>query len=485
MQLTEWEKNQSSQTIAIASEDFEYFIFNVFSKSFDNFIGGGYIKELAGYYGDNIWTSRMSGRDHFKSAGLYAYFMWILMKQALSGGEYQYFSFQEAMSKYHIGKIKDLIQRNPYYEACIDRKPRAEGVIDYFWGYDENRKPLPSITLEPHGLLAFKRGIHCPGIFIDDPLRDPENKLNPTIIEKVNRIIFTELLDMVNKGGFCHIVGTPQTWQDFFFNEKMKLKFAVRIQPSIISDADKIAIWPEWHNWEELNHRREMRGVKIFNQEYMCRPVYAENSYFEEKQILNLINSELTNLQIREYKQEFPEDKPIIDELNVVDVYAGLDIGKKAHPSHFAVFKNTGSMDEPHFVEIHQKFMDGWDYIKQKEYCDRAIEFFKINTLRYDNTRGEFESFAEQGLLGPEYEPVNFSEKTKNGMAANLQKYVINSKIELIDDSRQFNQIVAVDNDLQTMASPEGHGDSFWSICLAIPEIIMQVRAWENKPEGW
>lgn len=29
---------------------------------------------------------------------------------------------------------------------------------------------------------------------------------------------------------------------------------------------------------------------------------------------------------------------------------------------------------------------------------------------------------------------------------------------------------IAVHNQLQAIESPQGHGDSFWSVCLALPE---------------
>ncbi|MCK9461599.1 MAG: hypothetical protein M0R80_18375 [Proteobacteria bacterium] len=481
-----------SKIMLRATLDFAFFIREVFSQSFDKyepFIGGDYLNAVGFYYQNFPYTSRISARDHFKSTGLYAKIMWDLLRDSFRGSENHYFSYRQEMSSYHLAKVKELIRRNPFYAGLIDHKPLAEGIMDYSWGLDEHGNPLPHITIDPQGLLTFKRGIHCRRVYIDDPLKDPENKLNPTIINKINRIIFTELLDMPSLvDGECHIVGTPQTWQDFFFDKRMKLKFKVWIQPAIISEAKKIVLWPEWRDFDELVRRRELRGVKIFNQEYMCKPVYSENSFFEEKDLLNVINPNLKNWSLSDL---IPED--LANRLKMSEVLAGLDIGKKVHPSHFVIF--YWDKDDKRWKQIHQKFMDGWDYFKQVEYCDQAIKFFNIDHLYYDNTRGEFEGFKEQGKLSHQYHGVVFNTKTKNGMASTLQKLVNNTKInergeveyreiELIDDFRQFNQILAVDNDLEAMESPEGHGDSFWSIGMALQE-KPKTRAFESKPEGF
>lgn len=38
----------------------------------------------------------------------------------------------------------------------------------------------------------------------------------------------------------------------------------------------------------------------------------------------------------------------------------------------------------------------------------------------------------------------------------------------MLNDDRQKEQILAVDNNLNAMESPDGHGDSFWSNALAL-----------------
>ncbi len=49
--------------------------------------------------------------------------------------------------------------------------------------------------------------------------------------------------------------------------------------------------------------------------------------------------------------------------------------------------------------------------------------------------------------------------------------------VDLVDDPRQHNQLLAVNNNLQAVESPQGHGDSFWSVALALPEKDQQQEA--------
>ena len=72
-------------------------------------------------------------------------------------------------------------------------------------------------------------------------------------------------------------------------------------------------------------------------------------------------------------------------------------------------------------------------------------------------------------------EGVNFTQKKKFEIAAQFEKAVKNKKIVLLADDRQKRQILNCDNDLKSMDTPEGHGDSFWSNALAIDAALGAV----------
>ena len=93
-------------------------------------------------------------------------------------GCFKYFSYNYTMAAYHTEKIKLAIVNNPFYSDLKDHKKAAESVLKFSW----DGKTF--ITLDPRGLLEFKRGIHCPLIYVDDPFQDPANKLLLTNIKE-------------------------------------------------------------------------------------------------------------------------------------------------------------------------------------------------------------------------------------------------------------------------------------------------------------
>lgn len=429
---------------------FYWFVRNVFSYSFERgtFVDGLYIKEVTDVMDANKWTMDVSARDHFKSTRLYAEIMYDIFTTE-SDLECHYFSYQQGMSSYHLAKLKKMIQANPYFRGFKDLSPMAVSAIHYFNG-------KATYQALPEGLLSFKRGIHAERIYIDDPLKDPENKLAPTVIYKINNIIKTEMFAMVKKGGICRVVGTPQTNNDFFFDEKLQNKFVVHVRPAIVDELNKVVIFPEWKSYEELDDIRNTIGEKAFNQEYMTKPSYSENSYVERKDLEKVVDINLA--QSVGYEGSH-------------DVVAGFDIGKKAHPAHLAIFERTRGADGKFkYKQLLSKWFDGVEYKTQLEYLLLAKDLYKIDKLRYDNTRGEFEGFAEQGLLPKSFEPVQFSMKTNNAMAVSLNTVITEGRVAFINDVRQVDQILQVNNDLQAIESPQGHGDSFWSNAMALWE---------------
>jgi hypothetical protein len=433
--------------IARAKNDFSYFVREVFSKSeslFPNgFVDGDMILEVSDFLQDNKKTARVSARDHFKSTSLYAHFMWKVLNSYGKNLEGHYFSYQQTMAGYHIAKIKAAIKSNPYFNSITDKKKTAESVIKFTWD-DEHY-----ITLVPHGLLEFKRGIHAPLIYVDDPFQDPSNKMILTVIDKINDIFKTQILDMVQDE--IHVCGTPQTNQDFFFDKNIMERFAVMIRPAITDEKNKQVLWPEWMSWEDLMAKKREKGEKMFNQEYLCKPTYAEEAFIDRTRLYELVNPKLENLL---YSKDYEIDEEVV---------GGFDIGKKAHPSHLAIFKIN---EDGKKIQIHQKFMDGWPYTRQISYLKTVIECLKVDALYYDNTRGEFESFEEQGELPACMKPVVFTLKTKHSMSAQLDKAITNGEVEFLNDERMLSQMLMVTNDLVAIETPQGHADSFWSVSL-------------------
>jgi len=464
--------------VSQASNDFAFFVNNIFCLSVKHFVKGEHVDNTARFLSQSKRTIRVSARHHFKSFSFYAYFMWKLMYEgSVSNIEAHYFSYNSELAGYHINKIKQCIEANPYFADLKDYKPTAETVLKYSW---DNKN---FTTISPHGLVQFKRGIHGDLIFVDDPFQDPENDLNPLIIYKINEIFKSNILDMPKEpDGELHVCGTPQTNEDFFFDKTVTARFKTSILPAISKDPDtgeERALWPEWMSLEELYKKREERTERIFSKEYMCTPVYSTKSFFSKEKIM----SKIVNKNLSMWKPTMPY-------LPETDVIAGFDIGKKTHPSHLSVFECRNNR----LIMIFQKWMDGWSYSNGKtffeahptqlEYLKMIIKNFKIKELRYDNTRGEFESFAEQGLLPKEMIPMVFTNKFRTAGAAAFDKLVERSQMEIINDERLIDQICCLTNDLQAIESKWGHGDSFWSIVLAINCVKDLVGFYDDEQEG-
>ncbi len=450
--------------LAKLRNDLPYFVREVFSKSEGvlkdgKWTGGDFIDDLADWLQNEHLTIRVSARDHFKSMSFYAYIMWLIFKNANSDLEIQYFSYNAKMAGYHTQKIKRAIASNPYFEQIKDLKKTADSIISYTWN-GKNK-----VTVNPRGLLEFKRGIHSPIVFVDDPMQDPENKLSPVRIMQINDIMKTQIMDMWQKE--LHIAGTPQTTSDFFFDPTFTKRFSVRIMPAIVNEEEKQALWPEWMSYDELQLKKYERGNKIFNQEYMCSPVYSEEAFISADYYDPCVDKDAKNYLPAEWEAVL-ESRKKIDNFEDRDIAGGFDIGKKAHPSHLVLFEHDHLNRK--WNQIHSKWMDSWNYIDQLEYLQMICDSFNPYVLYYDNTRGEFEAFDEGGDLPAAMEPVTFTIKTKHAMAVNFDKGLGNKDISLLPDTRQRNQILVVNNDLLAPETPEGHGDSFWSVCLSLKD---------------
>lgn len=449
-----------------AKDDYPYFVENVFSYSSDiltrgQWTGGAFITDITTWLSKNPRTMRVSAKDHFKSMSFYSHIMWKILRLYFTGmnREIQYFSYKQVMAAYHVGKIKTAVACNPFFNGVVDLKTTAEGAISYSW--DGEKK----LTVTAKGLLEFKRGIHCPDVYVDDPFQDPDNKMIPTKINKINDVMKNQIIDMAQEE--LHVVGTAQTNHDFFFDKDLTSRFSVRVLPAIVDEKNKKVLWEEWMSWDDLMQRKRERGEKIFNQEYLCSPVYSENMFVDTKERLyGVVNTLLKNFSLIDWGKEVKRREEA-DEETDFDRVAGWDLGKKNHPAHFVVFEKRDNKR----VQIHDKWFDRQDYTAQLEHINHFREEMGIYKIYYDATRGELEMMEETGDLPGEFEGIHFTHKSKYKMAGAFDRAITNKQVELLNIPRTINQIMMVNNELQAPETPEGHGDSFWSVCLSFMDM--------------
>jgi len=394
---------------------------------------------------DNLNYLAILPRAHFKSTILgHAFSIWRSLK-VQGSTNILYLSYSDTMAKYHISEINKEVNRNPILKDMMTNKaPKADFTFRYDTGNGGSAEILHG------GLFSFKRGMHVNGALIaDDILKDPESPLALGQMNKIEDHFLTESLFIPNQGVPVVIVGTPMMPGDLLTVLEKDDRFMTRKMPALDPEPGRRVLMPELYSEEWLLEQQKAKP-KSFASEFLLQPHFNTEAYFDSEDITKCEDATLRSLPTTR-KYDFPED---------VDVFAGFDVGKKRHPSHLVVFKRIGERIE----QIHQSWLDGWDYSEQIEYLNEAAENFSITKGYIDNTRGELE---DRGL-NRVWHPLSFSLKAKNNMAHIFEQYVHSDNLFLIKDSRQREQILSVNNELKAPETPMGHGDAFFSIAMAL-----------------
>ena len=382
-------------------------------------------------------------RFHFKSTILgHAFSVWRLL-QATRDMSVLYLSYSDGMAKYHISEINKEVNRNPILMGWLkNRSPKA----DYYFRYHLGTKP---VEIMHGGLFSFKRGMHVNGALIaDDVLRDPENPLNPAQINKVEDHFLTESMFIPLKDIPVIVLGTPMMPGDLLTKLQKDDRFMTRNLPALDPAPNRRVLMPELYSEEWLLQQQKARP-KSFASEFLLIPHFSTEAYFESEDIEKCEDATLVNHPAsKKYEKSIDEQ-----------LFAGFDVGKKRHPSHLVIFRRRGDVLE----QIHQSWLDGWNYTDQVEFLNDIAENFDIMRGYIDNTRGELE---DRGLAHM-WRPMTFSRKSKNTMAQIFETYVMNDRLKLLKDERQRQQILSVNNELKAPETPMGHGDAFFSIAMA------------------
>ena len=394
---------------------------------------------------DNLNYLAILPRAHFKSTILgHAFSIWRSLK-IQGNANILYLSYSDTMAKYHISEINKEVNRNPLLKDMMtNRAPKADFTFRYDTGNGGTAEILHG------GLFSFKRGMHVNGALIaDDILKDPESPLALGQMNKIEDHFLTESLFIPNKGVPVVIVGTPMMPGDLLTILEKDDRFVTRKMPALDPDPGRRVLMPELYSEEWLLEQQKAKP-KSFASEFLLQPHFNTEAYFDSEDIEKCEDANLRSLPTT-MKHNFEEDE---------DVFAGFDVGKKRHPSHLVVFRRKGERVE----QIHQSWLDGWDYSEQIEYLNEAAENFGLTKGYIDNTRGELE---DRGLDRTWY-PLSFTLKSKNNMAHIFEQYVHSGNLFLIRDTRQRQQILSVNNELKAPETPMGHGDAFFSIAMAL-----------------
>lgn len=393
-------------------------------------------------------TATVAPRKHIKTTLNLGYIAWQLFRMSyienMKFDELLYMSYLEDGAGYQLRWLKRYLSFIPFFDNYRELT-LANSIIHYSIKGRE-------FMCAPSGILTFKRGQHPRILICDDVLKDPkEKKMNPAIIGEINRIFAEEVESMPTEE--LHVFGTPQSNGDLFSKLEKNPSYNTKRYPAEKNPSTLEALWPEVFPWEKLKEIEANIGGKAYNKEYLCMPVRGEEGFFKLKVLDSICKPRLRNYEL-------------LNEVKLRELtYGGLDIGKKTHPSHLTVL---GVDRKGRLVQLHDKWMDGWDYKDQIEYCRQAIKIFNMEKLLYDDTRAEFEGFRESQTLPDEMEGFVMTGKSVWELASGLDSKVTQGKLWLLNIPRSKSQLMNVDNDLKAPETDEGHSDNFQSLSLAV-----------------
>jgi hypothetical protein len=462
-------------------DSFAYFTYTVYrwavARHFEEFVGGQFIIDECDFLQNNDKTITVEPRAHWKSMRLYAYLMWRLWKNRYDRKNVRtsYFSYRKTLAEEHVQTLKYLIG-DSFFPAfgLMDEKGRADTLARFTWDSKRPVNDRKRFMIKPYGLLEFSRGTHTEIVLVDDPLKDDSDPNARTNVWRINSIFVSVVMNIPTRDGVLHVVGTPQTEDDFLFDSSVAKEFSVRIKPAIYTEGgEEKALWPEMFPIEKLKKMRESRKIKLkggivstFEQEFMCAPRAAAFSYFDHELMRKCIDISLYN---NDYSTIGVKWRPFSGRYCI----GGYDPGKRVDPGHFIVLEIYGG----HYTQLLSKWFDHIDYssvgecgYSQFSYINRAREKLHIGSILADNTRGELEQAMEQKLIGGLI-CVPITPKKKMELAQSIDSALADGVLHLLDDSRQTRQLMNVQQDLSCAHTSEGHGEPLTSLGLPLSTI--------------
>lgn len=465
--------------IQAAKESFAFFIQQVFPKSFegDLFEMADYeetgekhpfsLGEIHYYWAkivqENPRVCILAPRMHLKSTILnHAFCMWQMFKATGRRKQGIVVSYNDDLARNHTKTIKELIRLNPFTRFWVDNKPTSESVVDYDVKFDEDSKGV-HCTIDPYGVFGNLRGRHPNWLVCDDILTDFKNNMETTQISAINTVFRSSLSSLPNKNEPLLVIGTPQSYDDTLYMLSKNTNYVWgRFPAEDASKGEEYTLWPEKFNKERLKWQKKDVGPNAYEVEYLLVPALAVNSFLPQAAVEACVDPEMPMCDL---------NVPFVNPNNW-SVYGGMDIGKEVHPTHISVgiVAPTGDI-----IQVYQKFLDGMDYRQQAKVVTQIVNHFGIKRFYFDATRGEFEDrVMSKKVLGKK-----FNKRLKQALALSMESRIFaegeEPRIVLLDDQRQVRQMVAVDKELQSIETPEGHGDAFWSNAL-------MIRAAEDGP---
>lgn len=435
---------------------FYEFVRDIWSQGYDKpeYFGAWHVgiiaDDLERCIEDGLFYAAVLPRTFFKSTILgHAFSVWWHLKYTQKGSNSSllYLSYSDRVAQHHIAETKIALRRNDALQEVLkDKVPKS----DHSFRFTSNGRDIQTIH---GGVFSFKRGIHTNGMIADDILKDPEStdvNIKNVQLEKIEQYFMDESMFIPNKGTPIVLLGTPMTPDDLLTKVKQDDRFFVRVLPALDPVPGRKVLMPELYDEKYLLSIKK-NTPRTFARELMLAPVTTTTSYID----MELLDA-VADADLKDHSPHVLDPYQLDSDFTV----AGMDIGKKRHPSHFVVYRSIGG----HIYQVCQAFLDKWNYTEQAEFLNKVLEIFDISKGYVDNTRGEMEDRS----VDYKWNLITFTPRNRMQMAQLFEKYVSSGRISMISDERQKSQIVSVDGELNAPETALGHGDAFWSNAMAI-----------------
>lgn len=401
----------------------------------------------------------MAPRGHLKTTVIgQGYALWLMMK--VGGGEMydiMYFSYKSDLANEKISMLKKMIGNNPFFRHWKDLKPTSDIQINYLVDWGDG--PVGEVRMQGSGIHSASRGRHPRAVICDDILSDFTNPLESTELKQIHRIFTHVIMSLPpNEDDPLIVVGTPQSYDDTLYWLSKNEDFTWLIYPAICNYETKLVQWPEKYSYERLMRIRNDEsgtGPTAFEVEYQLAPVMLTELFLTRDDLSLCVDPDLKMWPLR---YPFPNQDKLA-------TYAGVDVGRDVHPTHVTVLVE---LPDRTLMQVFEMFLDHLPYSLQVAALNKVAKHFNLSRGYYDQTN----NVLEDRSLDRRWKGKVFTKKMKGDAAVGLEKKVfaqINDPgVILLNHERFLNQICAVNKEFKAPETPEGHGDSFWSLALGI-----------------
>ncbi len=395
-------------------------------------------------------------RAHLKTTVIgQAFPFWLMFRSAentLVDG--MYFSYKAELANEKLRDLKRIIRSNSYTRFWRDLKPTSDSVLDYLidWG----NGPIAEATLKGSGIMSATRGRHPKFTICDDILSDFSNPLSSTELQLINRIFRQVIMSLpADEKDILCLIGTPQSYDDILYQLATSEEWLWLIYPAVTDWIEETTQWPEKFDFDRLMRIRSQIKPTAFEVEYQLTPITVTDQFLTREDVLMSVDSELEPWPLEE---AFPN----ADRLGI---YGGLDVGKLVHPSHVVLFLE---LPDGTLIMLYQFFMDHLNYPKQVKLLNFIANRFNLSKGYFDQTNNVLD---DRGL-DSRWQGKAFNRKLKGDLATGLEKRLLAEEDQpgmvLLNVPRMIDQMLVVRKDLSAPATVDGHGDSFWSVALAV-----------------